>query len=256
MFMRLMTGGGFGLLLLAGGVLAAPAAAHEAHKATADVPKSVGPKAVEPKALGMPWNERDFAFAAPPPGSYQLPPLKTAPDGELLAADGRPVRLSQELAGRVALVSFIYTRCSDAHGCPLALAVFSTIEAAAALDPQLAANLRLTAISFDPDHDSPPVMAELLRREAAHADKVAWSALTARDRDRIRPILDGFGQYVVPDIDAEGKPLGTFSHVLKVFLIDRAGRIRNIYSADFLDPRLVVNDVHTLLLEEAAIAGR
>ena len=43
----------------------------------------------------------------------------------------------------------------------------------------------------------------------------------------------------------------TLYHILRVFLIDREGRIRNIYSSGTLDPRLVLADVKTLLLEEA-----
>jgi hypothetical protein len=39
-------------------------------------------------------------------------------------------------------------------------------------------------------------------------------------------------------------------HILRVFLIDRDGRIRNIYSSATLDPRLDLADVKTLLLEE------
>jgi len=39
----------------------------------------------------------------------------------------------------------------------------------------------------------------------------------------------------------------SYSHVLKVFLVDRAGDIRNIYSAGFLVPDLVVNDIKTVL---------
>jgi protein SCO1 len=40
--------------------------------------------------------------------------------------------------------------------------------------------------------------------------------------------------------------------VLKVFLIDRAGYIREIYSSSFLHPRTVLNDIETLLLEDRA----
>jgi cytochrome oxidase Cu insertion factor (SCO1/SenC/PrrC family) len=45
-------------------------------------------------------------------------------------------------------------------------------------------------------------------------------------------------------------PQGPLYHTLRVFLIDREGRIRNIYSSGTLDPRLVLADVKTLLLEE------
>ena len=38
--------------------------------------------------------------------------------------------------------------------------------------------------------------------------------------------------------------------MLKVFLIDRRGDIREIYSSNFLHPQSVLNDIETLLLEE------
>jgi hypothetical protein len=38
--------------------------------------------------------------------------------------------------------------------------------------------------------------------------------------------------------------------VLKVFLIDRAGFVREIYTSTFLHPRTVLNDIETLLMEE------
>jgi hypothetical protein len=41
-----------------------------------------------------------------------------------------------------------------------------------------------------------------------------------------------------------------------VFLVDRDGRIRNIYSSGTLDLRLVLADVKTLLLEEARLSKR
>ena len=40
--------------------------------------------------------------------------------------------------------------------------------------------------------------------------------------------------------------------MLKVFLVDRAGFIRNVYSAGFLVPELVLNDIRTVLGEERA----
>jgi hypothetical protein len=46
-----------------------------------------------------------------------------------------------------------------------------------------------------------------------------------------------------------GKPRRELSHVLKVFLIDPAGDVREIYTSQFLHPRSVLNDIETLLLE-------
>jgi cytochrome oxidase Cu insertion factor (SCO1/SenC/PrrC family) len=46
-------------------------------------------------------------------------------------------------------------------------------------------------------------------------------------------------------------PTGPLNHTLRVFLIDPDGNIRNIYSSDTLDPRLVLADVRTLLMQPA-----
>jgi cytochrome c peroxidase len=51
--------------------------------------------------------------------------------------------------------------------------------------------------------------------------------------------------------DPRGRFTGRYSHVLKVFLLDRDGYIRNIYSAGFLVPDLVVNDIKTVLTDRA-----
>ena len=53
-----------------------------------------------------------------------------------------------------------------------------------------------------------------------------------------------------------GHPRRELSHVLKVFLIDGAGDVREIYSSMFLYPRLVLNDIETLLMEKDPTQGR
>ena len=49
-------------------------------------------------------------------------------------------------------------------------------------------------------------------------------------------------------------PTGPLNHTLRVFLIDAAGNIRNIYSSGTLDRRLILADVRTLMLESTANA--
>jgi cytochrome oxidase Cu insertion factor (SCO1/SenC/PrrC family) len=194
-----------------------------------------------------------FDFPAPRPGSYELAVLDDAPDGQVIGADGAAHRLRAAIQGRIALISFIYTQCADASGCPLATAALAEVADAAEKDRQLAANLRLVSLSFDPKHDTPAAIAAYQqahnppRAKGAAAD---WRFFTTAAPDKIAPILDGFGQYIVPEFDAEGRATGQFMHVLKVFLVDRRGRVRNIYGVSFLDPRLVLADIKTLLLEE------
>lgn len=77
-----------------------------------------------------------------------------------------------------------------------------------------------------------------------------WAFLTTASESDLNPILDGYSQYIIKDIDENGQLAGTFSHVLKVYLVDRNHDVRNIYSTSFLYPKLVVNDLKTLLLEE------
>ena len=42
-------------------------------------------------------------------------------------------------------------------------------------------------------------------------------------------------------------PAERIAHVLKVFLVDGEGRVRNIYSTGFLDLRLLLADLETVL---------
>jgi cytochrome oxidase Cu insertion factor (SCO1/SenC/PrrC family) len=66
------------------------------------------------------------------------------------------------------------------------------------------------------------------------------------------PLLEDFGQDVRVEKDAAGRPTRTINHMLKLFLIDRAGIVREIYALDYLHPDMMVNDIETLLLEERA----
>ena len=63
-------------------------------------------------------------------------------------------------------------------------------------------------------------------------------------------MLDRYGQQV--DRAKPGSATGPYNHPLRVYLIDGQKRIRNIYSYGLLDPRLVMTDVRTLLMEAAA----
>jgi cytochrome oxidase Cu insertion factor (SCO1/SenC/PrrC family) len=188
-----------------------------------------------------------FDFDPPRPGSYRLPVVKPAADGAVLDASGRPRRLGEVLAGRVVVLSFIYTRCSDANGCPLATAVLYQLHAATAADPELARQLKLVTLSFDPGHDTPEAMVRYSRVAPPRDTRSAWEFLTTASDRQLAPILAGYGQRVQRPA---GAPAAGPTHLLRVYLIDRQQRIRNIYGLDFLDPRLLLADVRTLLQED------
>lgn len=188
-------------------------------------------------------------FVPPAPGSYDLMRIMDAADGRVLDTAGRAHALSRYTGGKISLLSFIYSSCADPNGCPYAYLVFHQLQARLARDPQLAGQVRLVSLSFDPLRDTPDVLA-LYAGDHARAGQVEWAFLTTASVKDLLPILDGFGQDVFLDVDpASGVHLGTYSHVLKVFLIDRSHMVREVYTTAFLMPDMVYNDILTLLLE-------
>lgn len=191
----------------------------------------------------------DLEFEPPAPGSYRLPPLGAAPDGRVLDSQGRAIRLHDLLGDTEVLLSFIYTSCSDVNGCPLATHVLNKVAVKLAGSRQLAGGVRLLSISFDPEHDTPAVM----RTYGGPYQRrgVDWRFLTTAGRQDLDPILHGYGQWVIRDEDGSGNPLGTISHLLRVYLIDKHRQIRNIYSISFLHADTIESDLLTLKMEAA-----
>src|SRR4029079_16866634 len=76
-----------------------------------------------------------------------------------------------------------------------------------------------------------------------------WRFGAPKSEKELNAILTAYGQIVDERADPND-PEGPLYHVIRVFLIDRQGRIRNIHSSATLYPRLVLADVKTLMLEE------
>jgi cytochrome c peroxidase len=207
--------------------------------------------AAEPQVLAPGYHR--LQFDTPPPGSYRLPPIGQAADGEVLDEHGGATRLHRVFDGRYIILSFIYSSCDDVNGCPLATYVLYRLYQAMQQDPELAAKMRLVSLSFDPQNDTPEVMR--LYGASFAGDAAEWRFLTTAPDGSIEPILRDYGQSVSRVFDADGRQTGQISHVLRVFLIDPQRRVRNIYSVSFLHPDLVLADVRTLLMEAASDAS-
>ena len=193
-------------------------------------------------------------FEPPAPGSYRLDHIMAAPDGAVLDVQNRRAQLSALTAGRVTLLSFVYTHCSDEMGCPLAYGVMDALRSQLAHDPASSARVQFISLSFDPRRDTPEVMKLYGGDRAAARQRPRWYFLTTASPRELKPLLDGFGQDLSFVLDEEGRPTGTLSHVLKVFLIDPKREVREIYSTSYLQPRMVLNDIRTLLLEDDGAA--
>lgn len=240
------------LALAAALALAAPAArGHDAAHPATPASGEPAPRPAPPAPLFEPPAP---LFEPPPPGSYELPPIERVEEHVLLDHEGLPARVPGLDAGQVAVISFVYRGCGQA--CPAALATLQRLDHALAADPALAGRARLVTVSFDPAHDTPERMAEL---RAALAPRGEWRFVTAPDLASLEPVLDDYGQRVTrwlppapPAGSAHAAPAGEaeiLSHVLKVFLVDESRRIRNVYSVGLMDPRLIVNDIQTVLAD-------
>lgn len=193
-------------------------------------------------------------FVANPAGSYALPVIQRATDGVVLEGDRVPRRLARYTHGAVTLLSFVYTYCTDPTGCPLAYATFEDLRQRVAAKPALKGRVRFVSLSFDPANDTPEAM-RLYGGGRAKSAAVPWHFLTTYSMRFLMPILDGYGQDVEIERDADGRPTRAITHMLKVFLLDQGGMVREIYSSAFLHPEVMLNDIETLAMQDRASAA-
>lgn len=182
-------------------------------------------------------------YPAPVPGSYALPPLWAAADGLVLDTSGRKIRLHDLLGERAVMMSFIYTRCNDVNGCPLATFVLSQLQAPILADPALRDRVRLITVSFDPAHDTPEVMAAY--GSQFREEGFDWRFLTGTTASEMKPLLEAYDQ----STQSSQTEQGVISHVLRVLLIDPDRMVRNVYNTSFLHADTVLSDLHTVLAD-------
>jgi len=191
-------------------------------------------------------------YLPPDPGSYDLPALGQAADGEVLDVHGRPRQLHSLFSDKFIVLSFIYSSCNDVNGCPLATYVLSRLQKPISEQQSFENKVRLISMSFDPANDTPSKLAAYSKNFIKN--DFDWQFITTRSETELAPILAAYNQFTQKDYDENGVEIGTLSHILRVFLIDKENRIRNIYSVSFLHADTIINDIQTLLLEDKKVA--
>ena len=176
-------------------------------------------------------------YRAPEPGSYELPAIARVHERELVDSSGARVRFPGLAAGQVAVVALVYGSCHEATGCPASMALLRELDRRLAADPVREKRVRLACVSFDPAKDTPERLAELRKNMEPQGD---WRFLVPGTADELAPLLRDFGQ----DVAELGG--GVKRHVAKVYLVDAALQVRNIYAPGMLDPSLVLADIDTL----------
>jgi protein SCO1/2 len=193
-------------------------------------------------------------FVPLPPGSYTLQKIQRVADAVLLDSAGRTVRLAALTQGKITLLTFFYTYCADPLGCPFAHTTLAGLRDSVRRDHDLTGRVRFLSVSLDPTHDTPPAIATYAA-EFGVDPGFEWRFLTARSVPRLLPILDDFGQSVSVELDQRGRATRTMHHMLKMFLIDARGEVREIYTLAFIQPAVIFNDIKTLALEAGPSAA-
>jgi protein SCO1/2 len=202
-----------------------------------------------------PVNSSEAAYGIPPPpGSYKLDHIQRVPQAVVLEGTRVPRPLSRYTKGAVTLLGFFYSSCADPNGCPLAWDVFETVRKEILAHPPLHEHVRLVFVSLDPKHDTPDVLSGFARRYAESRQIVPWHFLTTYSYFFLNPLLRDMGEEISRN-DGGQVSGGTINHLLKVFLLDKDGWVREIYSNQSLDPAAILGDIETLALEEANCAG-
>ena len=206
--------------------------------------------AVDPGVASAPRME----FVPPVAGTYRLQRIQSIADAVLLDAAGQRRHLATVTTGKVTLLTFFYTDCADPLGCPFAYGTLNGLRARLLSQSHVRGNVRFVSVSLDPTHDSPAALAQYAGHLAGD-HRFEWRFLTANSVPELLPVLEDFGQDVSVEVDARGRPTRALHHMLKMFLIDRHGEVREIYSLAYLQPEVILNDIRTLLIEEGAGQG-
>jgi protein SCO1/2 len=176
--------------------------------------------------------------SAASPVSSRLAVIRPAPPFSLTTQDGTPLRLA-DLRGKVLLVSFIFTTCNGT--CPATThrlgQVQQELKTRGLLDPGQA---RLLSITLDPARDTPEVLKRY--QQLYDADPAVWHFLTGPP-EQVAKTIAAWGMWVKPVAN------GQLDHPSRIFLVDRQGRIREIYDLSFLKAPWVAEDIKLLLRE-------
>jgi protein SCO1/2 len=149
-------------------------------------------------------------------------------------------RAMSEWKGTLTVLTFTYTRCPLPNFCPLMDQNFATLQRRLADDTMLRGHVKLVTVSFDPDHDTPDVLAGHARK--LHVDPAVWTLLTG-DHATVDRFTGTFGVGVMRD-SANTTEL---VHNLRTVLIGADGRIAKIYVGNEWTPGTVLTDLRRLV---------
>jgi protein SCO1/2 len=176
---------------------------------------------------------QDAVAAAPLPRMDLLEPGQEIPDAALVDETGQPRNLA-DWRGRVLAVTFIYTRCPYPDFCPRMDRQFKSAQTVILGDPQLRSRAALLSVSFDPEFDTPPVLAA--HGKQVGADSAVWHFATG-DRSAIEALASRFGVSVM----REGTAAEGVTHNLRTAVIGSDGRLSAMLTGNEWTPAELID---------------
>jgi len=146
-------------------------------------------------------------------------------------------RALAEWRGSATLLTFIYKSCPLPNFCPLLDSHFARLQQAILADAALKSKAKLISVTFDPEHDTPAVLAAHAAKLNANPD--VWTFVTG-DRGTLDRLAARFGVGV---IRSDSDPFIT--HNLRTILLGPDGRIAQIYSGSEWNTATVLADLRT-----------
>jgi protein SCO1/2 len=183
-----------------------------------------------------------LALHAHVPGApREVPPTSAmpntqAPDFVLLNQEGNRFD-STTLRGKVVVLNFIFTTCTDV--CPLFTANFAQLQRT--LKNEHAGNVFLVSITTDPEVDSPKVLKSYAQRYGA--DFQNWAFLTGSE-SQLKQVWKGF------DVRVIKKGRGLVQHTSLTTVIDRQGIRRFNFFGEKWPLKDLLRDTSALLDEK------
>jgi len=167
-----------------------------------------------------------------------LEPGDVLPDAAFIDQHDRR-RSMAEWRGSVVMLTFIYTRCPLPNYCPLIDRHFVALQGALTADATLRGRVKLVTLSFDPEFDTPAVLAAHAAK--LEADPEVWTFLTGD-----RATVDKFAARLGVGIN---RPAGVpeLTHNLRTALVGADGRLVKIYSGNEWTPAKALDDIRGLL---------
>jgi protein SCO1/2 len=180
-------------------------------------------------------------------GPSRLAVIGPMPAFSLTTQEGKRLG-DRDVKGKVLLVSFIFTTCNGT--CPATTHRMSQIHDELKRRGLLKDGAaHFVSITLDPARDTPDALQRYMQLYDLNA--ADWSFLTG-SVDQVQRVLSAWGMWARPAAN------GQLDHPSRIFLVDRQGRIREIYNLGFLKLAWVAEDVQLLLGSEeptAAAAG-